>query len=439
MIYRKIKKGLDLPIKGRPSDVVLDQTDISRVGLLGDDYPNLRPSLKVRTGDRVKKGQLLFTDRKNPSLMFTSPVAGVVAEINRGEKRRLLSVVIEKDGSEAVQFDTDVAGRAEVLELLKVSGLLTRFRRRPFATCVSADEEPEALFVNCMDTRPNAPDMNRIISRYKEYFYEGLKAAAKLAPKTYACTGNGVAIDNVEGVETAVFDGVHPAGLTGTHIHFLRPVSQGRLVWTVDAQTMIDFGYLIKHKELNEERIVALGGEFVTPCHVRTLHGASVNELVKGRLKDGDLRLINGSVLFGLPVTPETAYLSTDFAQISAVAEQTERPFMGWLLPGFHVHSVINVFASKVFGEKSINFDTSLNGSHRAMVPVGTYEKVTPMDILPTHLLRALQMKDYEGAEKLGALELSEEDLSLCTYVCPGKTDYAPLLRDALTTIEKEG
>lgn len=439
-MHRRIKKGLDLPIKGRPSGEITDMTTVGRVGILGDDYPGLRPSIKVRVGDRVRKGQLLFTDRKNPSLIFTSPASGTVAEINRGEKRKFLSLVIEKDGSEPEKFDTDISDGAKVLELLKVSGLLTKFRKRPFAVCVHADEQPEAVFVNCMDTRPLAPDMSLVLSHYKDYFYEGLKAVAKLSVKTYACCGNGVNIDAVEGVEVAVFDGVHPAGLAGTHVHFLRPVAQGKVVWTVDMQTVIDLGYLIKHKELNEERIISVGGTMVeNPSHIRTVHGACTTWLTRGRLKTGEVRVINGSVLYGLPVTPQTAYLSENFAQISAVAEQTERPFMGWLLPGFRMHSVVNVFASKVFGEKDILFDTSLNGSFRAMVPVGTYEKVMPLDILPTHLLRALQMHDYEGAEKLGALELSEEDLSLCTYVCPGKTDYAPLLRDALTTIEKEG
>lgn len=175
-------------------------------------------------------------------------------------------------------------------------------------------------------------------------------------------------------------------------------------------QTVKDIGYLIKNKELNEVKIIAVGGtEFNNPCHIRTVHGASIAELVEDKLSGRELRLVNGSVLYGMPILPETAYLSVNFAQISAVAEQTDRPFMGWLMPGFRMHSVINVFASKVFGEKDIAFDTSLNGCARAMVPIGTYEKVMPLDILPTHLLRVLQMNDYESAEQLGALELSEE------------------------------
>lgn len=438
----KIKKGLDLPIGGRPSDSVVDMTAVRMVGITGDDFIGLKPSILVREGDSVKKGQPVITDRKNPTFLCTAPVSGVVKSIRRGAKRKFLSLVIERTDGEAVRFatfDPAQADREQILALLRESGILAYFCRRPFDVPVHAGEVPEAVFVNCMDTRPLAPNMALVLRGNEEYFYKGLAAVAKLSGKTYVCSDGTLGLKDVEGVTQEFFSGKHPAGLTGTHVHLLRSASLHKVVWTTDMQTVIDIGYLLTRGELNEERVVAIAGPMVKePCHVRTVKGAEISELTKDRLKDGEVRVINGSVLYGY-TCGEGSFLSSRFGQITAINEQTDRPFMGWLMPGGGMFSVKNIFLSKMTGEKHINFDTSLNGSERPMVPVGTYEKVMPLDILPTHLLRALIVKDYETAEKLGCLELAEEDLSLCTYVCPGKTDYAPILRSALTEIEKEG
>ncbi len=434
-VYR-IKKGLSLPVKGAPSGEVIDMTSVSCVGILGDDYPNLKPSMLVKEGETVKKGQPVFTDRKNPSAVFTAIATGIVKAVHRGDKRKFLSLVIEKTSGDAVRFDTSYTDRSTALKLLTDSGLFTSLRRLPFAVVPHADDKPDAVFVNCMDTRPLAPDMKLLYQGNEEYFAEGMKLVKMLADKTYVCCAPDMKVAD----DAVIFDGIHPAGLTGTHVHFLRPVSMRRCVWTMDMQTVIDIGYLIKHKELNESKTIALSGACVkSPCHIKTVKGASIRQITNGRIEEENTRVINGSVLYGLTVSEETAYLSSVMNQVSVVNEQTDRPFMGWLMPGAKVHSVKNIFLSKILREKNVEFDTSMKGCVRAMVPVGIYEKVMPMDILPTHLLRALLVKDYETAEKLGCLELSEEDLSLCTYACPGKIDYAPVLRSALTEIEKEG
>lgn len=432
----KIKKGLNLPIRGNPSGDLIDMTSVRFVGMLGDDFPNLKPSLLVKEGDFVRKGQPVFTDRKNPSAVFTAIATGTVKAVNRGEKRKFLSLVIERGEGEAVKFDVSMPfDREKSLNLIKDSGILTSFRKLPFAVIPDITRTPDAVFVNCMDTRPNAPDMSLIYKGNEEYFALGMTLVTKLSDKTFVCCSPELKI-SAEGAETAVFEGIHPAGLSGTHVHFLRPVSQQKSVWTTDMQTVIDIGYLLKNGELNETKIISLSG-VANPRHIKSVKGASIKDITGEAEKD--TRLINGSVLYGFPVTDETAYLTSVMNQVSAVKEQTDRPFMGWLMPGRRVHSVKNIFLSKILCEKDIDFDTSVKGCVRAMVPVGIYEKVMPMDILPTHLLRALLVKDYETAEKLGCLELSEEDLSLCTYVCPGKIDYAPILRSALTEIEKEG
>ncbi len=348
-------------------------------------------------------------------------------------------MVFEKGEGEVVKFDTNASTGEAVYDLLKCSGLLSSFRERPFAKCPSAERKPKAVLINCMDTRPLAPDMSVLLKGNEDYFAKGVQAISKLSDKTYVCAGIDIQLSELSDAEIKIFDGPHPAGLSGTHVHLIAPVSLGRTVWTIDMSAVIDIGYLLTHGELNETTRVALSGEFEKPCHIQTLKGAPIKELVKGRMKSGEHRLIIGSALYGYTVEDGVEYLSSCFAQVTALAELTDRYLLGWTTPRNDLFSVKNIFASRFTGQKSLHFDTSLNGAERPMVPVGTYEKVMPLDILPTHLLRSLIVGDLETAEKLGCLELSEEDLSLCTYVCPGKIDYAPLLRDALDAIEKEG
>jgi len=439
MTLIRIRKGLKLPVKGEPSGDIEHINNIKESAILGDDFPNMKPSMLVKEGDEVKKGQPVFTDRKNPEITFTAPVSGKVKAIKRGNKRKFLSMVFEKGDGEAVKFDTKIPDGEAVYELLKTSGLLASFRERPFAKCPSAERKPQAVFINCMDTRPLAPDMSVILSGNEDYFKKGAEALTKLSDNTFICKGIDLTIPDVSNAEIKIFDGVHPAGLSGTHVHFLMPASLERTVWTIDMQAVIDVGYLLTHGELNETTRIVLSGGFSTTCHVETLKGAPVAEVVAGKLEDTDARLILGSVLYGYTVEDGVEHLSSCFPQITALAELKDRYLFGWTTPRSDLFSVKNIFASAFSGKGKLHFDTSLNGALRPMVPVGTYEKVMPLDILPTHLLRSLIVGDLEMAEKLGCLELSEEDLSLCTYVCPGKIDYAPILRDVLTTIEKEG
>jgi Na+-transporting NADH:ubiquinone oxidoreductase subunit A len=438
MTLIRIRKGIDLPLKGAPSSDLENINNISECALLGDDFPGMKPTMLVREGDRVKKGEPVFADKKNTEITFTAPVSGIVKSIVRGDKRKFLSMVFEKDGGDAVRFDTAVSDGDGVYKLLKTSGLLRAFRERPFAKCPSALRKPSAVFINCMDTRPLAPDMSVILRGNEEYFRKGVAAVAKLSDKTYVCAGIDIQLPQLPEADIRIFDGPHPAGLSGTHIHFIMPVSLNRTVWSVDMKDVIDIGWLLTHGELNEKVRLALSGDFEKPCHVETLKGAPVAAVTAGRVKDG-ARLILGSALYGMQVGESASHISSCWSQITALPELSERYLLGWTTPRCDLFSVKNIFASAFTGGKNLKFDTALNGAVRPMVPVGTYEKVMPLDILPTHLLRALLTNDLEMAEKLGALELCEEDLSLCTYVCPGKIDYAPLLRDALNAIEKEG
>ncbi|MBI44471.1 Na(+)-translocating NADH-quinone reductase subunit A [Marinobacter lutaoensis] len=446
----KIKKGLDLPISGAPEQTITDGKPVRHVALIGFDYNGMKPTMAVKEGDRVKRGSLLFTDKKTEGVRYTSPAAGVVKEINRGERRVFQSVVIEIDGDEAETYarydEADLAGleRQQVVDNLVESGLWTAFRTRPYSKVPAIDTTPHSIFVSVMDTNPLAADPTVIIAENAKAFENGLTLIAKLTNGKVFVTGKpdaGVSVPKADNIEVHHFDGVHPAGNVGTHIHYLDPVSATKTVWSINYQDVIDIGKLFVTGEVPVERIVAIGGpKALKPRLVRTRLGASLPELLDGEVAtDCDVRIISGSVFGGRRGEGPCAYLGRFANQVSVLEEGTKREFMGWLSPGTDKFSVLNIYLSRLMGRKQFDFTTTTNGSERAMVPVGVYEDVMPLDILPTQLLRALIVGDTEMAQKLGVLELDEEDLALCTFVCPGKYEYGPILRENLTRIEIEG
>ncbi|MCG8516693.1 MAG: Na(+)-translocating NADH-quinone reductase subunit A [Pseudomonadales bacterium] len=446
----KIKKGLDLPISGAPEQTITDGKPVRHVALIGFDYNGMKPTMAVKEGDRVKRGELLFTDKKTEGVRYTSPAAGVVKEVNRGERRVFQSIVIEIDGDEAETFarysEADLAGleRQQVVDNLVESGLWTAFRTRPYSKVPEIDATPHSIFVSVMDTNPLAADPTVIIRENAAQFEKGLALVTKLTNGKVFVTGkpgSDVPVPKSGDVEVHQFDGVHPAGNVGTHIHHLDPVGASKSVWTLGYQDVIDIAKLFETGELPVERVVALAGpKALKPRLVRTRIGASLAELTDGEVAtDSELRLISGSVFGGRRGAGPCAYLGRFANQISVLEEGTKREFMGWLSPGTNRFSVLNIYLSKLVGGKKFDFTTTTNGSERAMVPVGAYEQVMPLDILPTQLLRSLIVGDTETAQKLGALELDEEDLALCTFVCPGKYEYGPILRENLTRIEIEG
>jgi len=444
-----IKKGLDLPIAGLPQQVIHDGSSIKQVAILGEEFFGMRPTMKVRVGDTVKKGQVIFEDKKNPGVLFTASASGVVSQVNRGAKRAFLSLVIDVQGNEQETFAsfpaTELAQleRSVVVDNLVKSGLWTGLRTRPFSKVPAIDSTPSAIFVTVMDTNPLAADPSVIINEQSQDFINGLTVLSRLTDgKVFVGKKPGVEIPNtnVGSVEQHEFAGLHPAGLVGTHIHFLHPVDANHTVWTLGYQDVIAYGKLFTTGELSNERIVALAGPGVkTPRLVRTLVGASTNDLTANELVEGEQRVICGSVLQGSIAAGEVAFLGRYTTQVSVLAEGREKEFMGWMKPGRDVVSVTRSYISHLSPKRLLNLTTTTNGSDRAMVPIGSYERVVPLDILPTMLLRDLCAGDLDGAQTLGCLELDEEDLALCTFVCPGKYDFGQILRDSLTTIEKEG
>lgn len=443
-----IKKGLDLPIEGVPQQAIHDGPTVKTVATLGEEYHGMRPTMHVKVGDSVKKGQVLFVDKKNVGVKFTAPAAGVIKEINRGEKRVLQSVVIEVSGDEQVTFakyeSSELASieRDKVVDSLVESGQWVALRTRPFDKTPALDSTPSSIFVSVTDTNPLAADPAVVIAEQQELFNAGLTVLSRLTDgKIHVSKKPGANITaEAPNVQLHEFGGKHPAGLVGTQMHFIDAVSASKVAWHINYQEVIAIGHLFTTGELSSERIIALAGPVVkNPRLIRTIVGASTADITSGELESGENRIISGSVLSGTSAMGVHGYLHRYHLQISVIAEGREKEFLGWAMPGSNKFSVTRAFLGHLTPKKLFKMTTTTNGSDRSMVPIGNYERIMPLDVLPTLLLRDLISGDTDSAQQLGCLELAEEDLALCSFVCPGKYEYGSILRDCLTTIEKEG
>jgi Na+-transporting NADH:ubiquinone oxidoreductase subunit A len=452
-----IRKGLRLPVSGEPDQTVGAARMTQRVALLADDYVGLRPTMHVAEGDDVRRGGLLFEDKKRPGVRFTSPAAGTVEAVHRGERRSFRSIVIalgrdeqEGRGGASVGFSSfsgrhpSGLGGDDVRALLLESGLWPALRARPFGRLADPLTRPHSIFVTAIDTEPLAPRVEVVLDGAHGPFENGLKALAQMtAGVVYVCTAPDARVPVPAGdrFRREEFAGVHPAGTPGVHIHRLDPVNRNRQVWHVGYQDVVAIGRLFETGELAVERVVALAGPALSrPRLVRTRLGAAVADVLAGESIDDAVRVVSGSLLAGRPASDAvTGFLGRYHRQICLIREGREREWLGWLRPGLRKFSASRAFLSTLWRGQRFPFTTSTHGSRRAIVPIGLYERVMPLDLLPTPLLRALVMHDVERAEELGCLELEEDDLALCSFVCPSKLDYGAALRRVLTTLEAEG
>ncbi|MCG9696099.1 Na(+)-translocating NADH-quinone reductase subunit A [Shewanella sp. Isolate11] len=443
-----IKKGLDVPIAGEPKQEIDHVASPVKVAILGEEYVGLKPTLMVEVGDRVKKGQPLFEDKKTPGVLFTSPASGVVVEINRGDRRILQSVVIAVEGNEQCSFasydDLSQLTQELVQQNLVRSGLWTALRTRPFSRVPELNSQPSAIFVNAMDSNPLAANPRIIIAEQAEAFKAGLQVLSYLTQgPLHLCHDQGEVLPGAElsHVTSHRFGGVHPAGLVGTHIHFIQPASVERPVWHLGYQDVIAFGQLFLTGELYTDRVVALAGpSVIEPRLIRTQLGAQLSLLTEGEIKPGNQRVVSGSILSGHTATDAYDYLGRFHQQISVLEEDEQHQFLPWVRGGSEKFSITRAVTSGFGGAKRLfNLTTHAGGSQRAMMAFGQLDRVMPLDILPTLLVRDLVVRDTDEAQQLGALELDEEDLALCTFVCPGKYDFGQELRVCLDIIEREG
>ena len=449
----RIKRGLDLPIQGEPVQVIADSPKLRSVAVLGRDFVGLKPGMKVQVGERVRIGDTLFVDKQNPDVNITAPASGTVAAIHRVERRRLLSVLIDVDpGDQQFRSFDSFTGKPEaelspeeIQALLLESGQWCALRTRPFSKVPDPGQKPSALFINAMDSNPLALKPGVVLADARDDFVAGIRLLARLCDgPVFVCIGRddrklmeGLALP--ANVRVEVFHGPHPAGLTGTHIHYLHPAGLQRRVWSCHYQDAIATARLFQTGKLSTRRVVSFGGpQVLEPRLIELNLGANLDEVCAAELVSGESRIVSGSALAGHAASGAEAFLGRYHLQVSVFREGRERPLFGYLSPGRNRHSVMGIYVSGLFPDRRFPMSTSAQGSDRAMVPIGAYEKVMPLDILPTQLLRSLVVGDIESAINLGALELEEEDLALCSYVCPGKYEFGPILRDNLTRIEQE-
>jgi len=448
----RIRKGFDVPVQGEPEQVVYPGPPVRQVALCGSDYVGLRPRVLVEVGDAVGLGQPLWQDKRDPAVCYPSPGRGVVAAIHRGARRVLESVVVslQDSGAPDVRFaaltprQIGELDRDQVADRMQRSGLWTAFRTRPFSRVPASESQPRAIFVTAIDTRPLAADTAVVVARDTEHFALGLTVLTRLTAGTvWLCTRPdwAVALPGIDRVHHATFRGPHPAGLPGTHMHFLEPVGPGRTNWHIDCRDVIALGRLFHHGVIDIERVISLSGAGLKePRLVTTRLGAALVDVLRDQVSDPEsCRAVSGSVLDGRMAAGNLAYLGRYHNQVSVMPEGGRSFLFGWtgLVP--HRYTCAPTFTRRSGHPKRFAFSTTQNGRFSGMLPMRTFDRVMPLDILPSPLLRVLLVKDSEQAQALGCLELDEEDLALCSFVCPAKQDYGVALRLNLDQIEREG
>lgn len=447
MKFIQTQKGLDLPISGRPEQKIRQSNAVKHVALIGDDYIGLKPTMHVKEGDRVKTGQLLFTDKKNEGINFCSPGCGTIVSINRGARRKFESLQIELNGDETVRFFDPTVEPSAAMEATRIrsilleSGMWTSFRTRPYGKIPAVASSPASLFITAIDTSPLAPAPQVVIANSTEAYQLGLNVLRRLlsVPIHYCSAAPDLLpAERLNTLSYYRFQGPHPAGLPSTHIHFIDSVHGEKTVWHIDYQDIISIGHLFTSGSLHTEKTVSLAGPGVLrPALISTRIGASLPELCEQELSPGTLRIISGSVLSGRESTGNQSFLGRYHNQISVVEDSNGRSFLNWASPGKNRFSIKPLFTSALQKKRRLPLSTALWGGKRAIYPLGTYEQVMPLDIIATSLLKALATGDTEKSKDLGCLELIEEDFALCGFVCPGKNEFGTSLREVLTAIER--
>lgn len=443
----KLKKGLNIRLIGAAGKILAGEIPSALFSVRPSDFPSITPRLFVKPGDQVKAGTPLFHDKVREELKFASPVSGTVKAVNRGEKRIILEVVIERNGDDYVQFgksDPSSITRQEVKDKLLDAGLWPVIRQRPYHIIANPSATPKAIFISGFDSAPLAPDLNFIAKNTDGAdFNSGLAVLRRLTDGkvNLVLEGNSAPADilkNAAGVDIHWFNGPHPAGNVGIQIHHIDPVNKGESVWYVNLQDVAVIGTLFNKGIYKHDRIIALAGsEVTTPQYYRTRSGASVGEILKGNIKDGKVRVISGNVLTGTAIGSD-GYLGFYDNMISVIPEGDYFEFFGWALPGLNKYSFSKTFLSSIAGKKDFRLDTNLHGGHRAFVLTGQYEKVVPMDIYPMQLLKAILAEDIDNMENLGIYEIAEEDFALCEFICPSKTEIQAIVRKGLDLMAKE-
>lgn len=442
----KLKRGLDIRLKGGAEAVLGSALQIRTVALKPTDFPGLTPKLKVKADMQVKAGDALFFDKYHPDILFSSPVSGTVKAINRGERRKILEVVVESDGKmESLLFakaDPSTLTREQIKTLVLQGGLWPFLKQRPYGIIAKTEDVPKNIFISCFDSAPLAPDYSFVLKGQEKTLQTGINALAKLTDGKVIIglpDGNTGFMSQLKNVEPNVFSGPHPAGVVGIQIHNFSPINKGDIVWTINLLDVLFIGRLFETGKIDMRKIIALtGSEVKEPKYYPTVHGACLVSLFDNQTKkEVNERLISGNVLTGTKVDSDDFLGFFDY-QLTVIPEGDEYEFMGWADPGFNKFTAGKTYLSKLFPKKSYILNANLHGGERAFVLSGQYEKYVPMDILPVYLLKAILASDIDKMEQLGIYEIVEEDLALCEYACTSKIKVQDIVRQGLDLMMKE-
>lgn len=442
-----LKRGLNIRLKGDAERILGTSIEADKVALKPTDFPGLVPKILVKTNQEVKAGEPIFFDKYNPEILFTSPISGQVMAINRGERRKVLEIIIKSDGkNESILFpkaDPKKLSRLEITTQLISSGLWPFLKQRPYGTVAKPAQTPKHIFISGFNSAPLAPDYEFTLAGQTAALQTGVNALAKLTDGKIFLgirpeQANGL-FAGLNNVEITQFSGPHPAGNVGIQIHHTSPVNKGEVVWTIDPQAVVFIGRLFETGKLNMTKVIALAGsEVKAPQYYRTIHGASLEKLFsKQTKKEVNERFISGNVLTGTRVEPSD-YLGFFDQQLTVIPEGDQYEFMGWADPGFNKFTASKTFLSKIFSKKAYTLDANLHGGERAFVLSGQYEKFLPMNILPVYLLKAILAEDIDKMEELGIYEIIEEDFALCEYACTSKIKVQNIIRQGLDLMMKE-
>lgn len=446
----KLKRGLDIRLVGEAEKTVVQMPVASIYAVTPDDFPGVTPKLLVAEGDKVKAGTPLFFDKKRPEILFIAPVSGTVSAIRRGEKRKIETILINAD--RVVEYETfqvsapEKLSREKVVEMLLATGLWPMLIQRPYGIIANPTDMPKAIFVSGFDSAPLAPDMNFVLQNRFDDLAAGVEALKKLtAGKVHIGLRNGQngVLNKLASAEQHIFEGPHPAGNVGVHIHHVEPINKGEVVWTVDVQNVALIGRFFNTGKVDLTKIIAVtGSEVLEPKYVQIIAGAPIVQMalaagVKRQPQGLNIRTIIGNVLTGKK-SDSDGCMDIYHNQLTMIPEGDNYELFGWIAPRLNKFSVSHSYFSWLMPRKKYNLDTNLNGGNRALVVTGLYDRYLPMDIYPIYLLKACMAGDIDKMENLGIYEVLPEDFALCEFVDPSKTEMQTAIAAGIDLMIKE-
>ena len=443
----RIRRGLNINLLGEADKVYASVKNHNIYAIKPTDFHGLTPKLFAKVGDKVLAGSVIFFDKYNDRIKFCSPVSGTVKDIVRGEKRRILEVIIESDNEQKYESHSPLnvknANREQLIDHMLSNGVWPFIRQKPYDIIANPSDMPKAIFISAFKSGPLAIDNDFALYGMDDLFQSGLDIITKLTNgKTHlnldGNTNSSKVFSDAKGVEINSFSGPHPAGNVGVQIHHINPINKGDIVWYLEPQDVIVIARLFNEGKYDVSRIISLcGSEVSKPRYYRTISGTCVSNLIDDNVENDNNRIICGDVLSGTKID-KNGYLGFYDTQLTVIKEGNEQEFLGWALPGLNKFSMSKSYFSWLFPKRKYDIDTNMRGEERAYVVTGQYEKVLPMDIYPQQLIKAIMIEDIDLMEKLGLYEVGPEDLALCEFVCTSKIEVQSIIRYGLDLLRKE-